>query len=56
MSVDFSQLNALLPHPVYAWMGWVCTLNPARRTFEELRPLIQESYQYAKEKYAKRIK
>lgn len=56
MPVDFSQLDILLPHPVYAWMGWICALNPSRRTFEELRPLIQESYQYAKEKYTKRIK
>ncbi len=53
---DFSALDALLPHPVYAWMGWACVLNPSRQTFEELRPLIAESYEYAREKYAKRVK
>lgn len=56
MPCDFSGLDQLLPHPVYAWMGWVCALNPSRQTFAELRPLILESYEYAKEKYAKRAK
>lgn len=56
MPYDFSQLDRLLPHPVYAWMGWVCTLNPSCQTFEELKPLIEESYEYAREKYAKRAK
>ena len=56
MPYDFSQPDCLLPHPVYAWMGWVCALNPSCQTFEALRPLIRESYEYAREKYAKRIK
>lgn len=54
MDYDFSIQNALLPHPVYAWMGWVCVLNPSEETFEELKPLIDEAYGYAKEKFAKR--
>ena len=53
---DFSELDRLLPHPVYAWMGWICALNPSRQTFEALKPLIGESYEHARENYAKRIK
>lgn len=54
MNYDFSATNKILPHPVYAWMGWICSLNPSEKTFEELKPLIQEAYDYAKEKYKKR--
>ncbi|WP_330548566.1 DUF6194 family protein [Bacilliculturomica massiliensis] len=48
------KFNQILPHPVYAWMGWICSLNPSEKTFEELKPLIQEAFEYAKEKYKKR--
>ena len=54
MNYDFSITNRIIPHPVYAWMGWICSLNPSENTFEELKPLIQEAYEYAKEKYKKR--
>ena len=56
MPCDFSHTDCLLPHPVYAWMGWACVLTPSRQTFEALKPLIVESYAYAGEKYAKRTK
>ena len=29
-------------------------LNPSPETFEAMKPLIQESYEYAREKFAKR--
>ena len=51
---DFSAIDQIIPHPVYAWMGWICSLNPSKETFEELKPLIQEAYEYAKEKFKKR--
>ncbi|MCI9576108.1 MAG: hypothetical protein HFJ84_05485 [Clostridiales bacterium] len=54
MDYDFTSRNEILPHPVYAWMGWICVLNPSESRFEELKPFIQEAYEYAKEKYAKR--
>lgn len=54
MEYDFTSSNQLMPHPVYAWMGWVCILNPTEQSFEELKPLIQEAYEYAKEKFKKR--
>ncbi len=54
MPYDFAKTDKILPHPVYAWMSWVCVLNPSETTFERLKPLIQEAYEYAKEKYSKR--
>ncbi len=54
MPYDFTEVDKILPHPVYAWMSWICVLNPSERTFEKLKPLINEAYEYAKEKYEKR--
>lgn len=54
MPFNFSEADKILPHPVYAWMSWICALNPSADTFEKLKPLIQESYEFAKEKYSKR--
>lgn len=54
MDYDFTQLDVIMPHPVYAWMGWICVLNPSAQTFEKLKPLIQEAYLFAQEKFSKR--
>ena len=54
MDWDFSALGCLLPHPVYAWMGWICALNPSPELFASMEPLLAESYIFAKEKFAKR--
>lgn len=54
MAYDFTQLDVIMPHPVYAWMGWICVLNPSKETFGQLKPLIQESYEFAQEKFKKR--
>lgn len=54
MDFDFSALDKVMPHPVYAWMGWLCVLNPSENTFKQLKPLIREAYEYAKEKFLKR--
>ena len=54
MDYDFTTLDVIMPHPVYAWMGWVGVLSPSEKTFDRLKPLIQESYEYAQEKFKKR--
>lgn len=41
---DFSALDRLLPHPVYAWMGWVCVLNPSQPRLAALQPLLESAY------------
>ena len=51
---DFSALDQLLPHPVYARMYWVCVLNPSDTTFQAVQPLLAEAYELAVSKYAKR--
>lgn len=53
---DFSQVDVLMPHPVYAWMGWVQILSPSASSLEALRPLIVEAHQAARERFEKRLK
>lgn len=54
MDYDFAASDTILPHPVYAWMAWICALTPSEQTFTELQPYIQEAYTYAREKFRKR--
>ena len=51
---DFTALDQILPHPVYAPMSWVCVLNPSDATFEAVRPLLAEAYDLAARRYAAR--
>ena len=43
---DFTVLDRLLPHPVYAKQRWVAILNPGARSFDEIvKPLLAETYE-----------
>lgn len=53
---DFTKQNIIMPHPVYAWMSWICVLNPSKDTFDEFLEYIDESYELAKKKFEKRVK
>ncbi|WP_303871191.1 DUF6194 family protein [Acetobacterium wieringae] len=54
MNYDFAEVDKIIPHPVYAWMGWISVLNPSIETFETLKTFIEEAYGYSKEKFSKR--
>jgi hypothetical protein len=51
---DFTALDQLMPHPIYAPQSWVCILNPSASTFETLKPLLAEAYQLAVNRYNRR--
>ena len=51
---DFTVLDQLLPHPVYAHLYWVCVLNPSQATFEQVKNLLAEAYDLAVNKVEKR--
>jgi hypothetical protein len=51
---DFTRLNLLMPHPIYAWMGWAQLLNPSREGFESIFPLIEEAHRAAALKFMKK--
>lgn len=53
---DFTELNRLMPHPIYAWMGWVCILNPSTEMFDEVvKPLLDESLELVRVKFSKKL-
>ncbi|MEO7404294.1 MAG: DUF6194 family protein [Burkholderiales bacterium] len=50
---DFTALDFLMPHPVYAAQCWVSVLNPDEVTLEEVKRLLDEAYEIAVRKYKK---
>ena len=51
---DFTALDQLLPHPVYAPQFWVCVLNPSSATFQvAVRPLLAEAYDQSVRRHAR---
>ena len=53
---DFAQLDTILPHPVYAWMGWSCVLNPTLTTWTTCIPLLDDAYAKSKAAFRRRHK
>ena len=53
-SYDFTALDVIMPHPVYAQQSWVCVLNPGDATTEDVKRLLGEAYEMAVRKYGKR--
>jgi hypothetical protein len=49
--LDFSVLDQLIPHPVYAPQSWVSVLNPSDETFEAIQPLLAEAYDLAVQRH-----
>jgi hypothetical protein len=51
---DFSTLNMLMPHPIYAWLGWVAINNPSQDNRETVEYLLDISYQNVLIKFKKK--
>lgn len=52
---DFTALDQLMPHPIYAPMSWICILNPGEVTFETVKQLLAEAYEIDVKKHTKRL-
>jgi hypothetical protein len=48
---DFTVLDQLIPHPVYAPQSWVSVLNPSAETFAAIVPLLAEAHGLAVKRY-----
>lgn len=48
---DFTELDLLMPHPVYAWMGWAQVLSPSASKLQELIPHIEDAHRLAVMKF-----
>lgn len=53
---DFTQLNTLTPHPIYAWMSWVCINSPTSENLSVLIKLIEFAHQKAVKNFNKKFK
>lgn len=53
---DFTQLDTLMPHPVYGWMTWICVLNPSEATIKKMENLhlFDEAYAAAVQTFNKK--
>lgn len=51
---DLTELDRLVPHPVYSAQGWVCVLNPGPRTSSQVEVLLAEAHRRAAEHYRRR--
>lgn len=51
---DPTRLGELMPHPVYAWIGWVQILAPTAAQISSLGPLLDESLELVRAKWRRR--
>lgn len=54
IDVDFTITATLMPHPIYAWLGWVCINNPNNQNLDLLKHLLAISYQNVMIKFFKK--
>jgi hypothetical protein len=54
LDYDFTSTGTLMPHPIYAWLGWVCINNPGVPHLDLLQHLLDISYANAWTKFAKK--
>lgn len=53
---NFTEVNVIMPHPVYAWMCWVCVNSPDESTLDDFFKLVDSSYEKAKKSYNAKMK
>jgi hypothetical protein len=54
LDFDFTITGVLMPHPIYAWLGWVCINNPDNQNLDLLKHLLDISYENVLTKFAKK--
>lgn len=53
---DFTAVDVLLPHPVYAWMGWACVLSPSAATWAGLASAVDVAHAQAVARFEQRMR
>lgn len=48
---DYTEVDAVLPHPFYAPLHWVCIVNPAQRIRSPLVHLLERAHALVKRQY-----
>lgn len=52
--VDYTAIDTVIPHPVYATQGWVSIVNPGERTDAQVRLLLAEAHSRAVRRHRSR--
>ncbi len=47
-AIDFTRLDEVLPHPVYATQGWACILSPSPRRVPDVDRLLATAHARAR--------
>lgn len=55
---DFTELDKVMPHPVYGWMTWICVLSPTEKTIAAMEDAgyFDEAYTAAMTNFDKDFK
>ncbi len=53
---NFTELDRIMPHPVYGWMSWVAVLNPSEAMWARCIPMIADAHNRARVNFEKRLK
>lgn len=53
-AIDYTILDTVIPHPVYAAQSWLSVLNPGPATDDRLKLLLAEAHDRARARYEKR--
>lgn len=54
VAADPSAPDVLMPHPVYAELGWVAVVDPGERTYEQVRVLLRAAHAAALARWRRR--
>ncbi len=52
--VDHARADVLLPHPLYATLGWVAVVTPAATTLPTVLGLLREAHEQARLRWSRR--
>ena len=52
--IDFTRLDTVVPHPMYARQHWLSVLNPSPETLQRLRPQLELAFRIAADRVARR--
>jgi hypothetical protein len=50
-TIDHTELDRIIPHPVYGAQSWLSVLNPGDSTGEKVKDLLAEAHDRAKTRY-----
>jgi hypothetical protein len=53
-SIDYTVLDQMIPHPLYAAQSWLSVLNPGADTTESVKALLTEAHERARNRYDKK--